>query len=531
MSVVGANYGLGYRNLGTVGVSGRLRMDYATAIASVREAAGELSRFFEIGLRALVTSATTTSCSGSSAMRPARRRSRRRSGASPATCIPTSTAHDPEAEEKFKPAAEAYEVLSDPERRRTYDPSATRGCAAAAGRRTRPGSAASRTSSPRSSAAEDRAFGDLFGSAGGRGPGPGGDIARRGRDHARRGAHRGRAQGHLRGGVGLRALPRQRRRAGDADPHLRDLRRRRAGAAGPSHRLRPARPDRGLPELRRRRARSPSSPASGATGPGASCGERTWDVEVPAGIESGQRIRIAGAGPRRRAGRAAGRPLRRVVVVADDALRAPRPGPGPPSVSVPVTLAMVGGRSTVPTLDGEREVKIPAGTQPGHTIAAQGARPAHRCATGTPRRRSTCVIDVEVPRKLNREQRKARQAAARVAGRRRPRVIRLAVRCRAELGERVLAELLELARAGSRRSRAAGWVEYAIYGPPGRAARDPGPRGAAGRRPGRDQLDRDPRRLGRPLARLPPAGLDRGGRLVVRPSWAESRAGSGAAGG
>ena len=47
MSVVGANYGLGYRNLGAVGVIGPLRMDYATAIATVREAAGELSRFFE----------------------------------------------------------------------------------------------------------------------------------------------------------------------------------------------------------------------------------------------------------------------------------------------------------------------------------------------------------------------------------------------------------------------------------------------------------------------------------------------------
>jgi heat-inducible transcriptional repressor len=47
VSVVGANYGLGYRNLGTVGVVGPTRMDYATAIASVREAAGELSRYFE----------------------------------------------------------------------------------------------------------------------------------------------------------------------------------------------------------------------------------------------------------------------------------------------------------------------------------------------------------------------------------------------------------------------------------------------------------------------------------------------------
>ena len=47
VSVVGANYGLGYRNLGTVGVVGPTRMDYATAISSVRDAAGELSRFFE----------------------------------------------------------------------------------------------------------------------------------------------------------------------------------------------------------------------------------------------------------------------------------------------------------------------------------------------------------------------------------------------------------------------------------------------------------------------------------------------------
>jgi transcriptional regulator of heat shock response len=47
VSVVGANYGLGRRNLGSVGVVGPLRMDYATAIASVRGAARELSRHFE----------------------------------------------------------------------------------------------------------------------------------------------------------------------------------------------------------------------------------------------------------------------------------------------------------------------------------------------------------------------------------------------------------------------------------------------------------------------------------------------------
>jgi heat-inducible transcriptional repressor len=47
VSVIGANYGLAHRNLGAVGVVGPLRMDYATAIASVRGAARELSRYFE----------------------------------------------------------------------------------------------------------------------------------------------------------------------------------------------------------------------------------------------------------------------------------------------------------------------------------------------------------------------------------------------------------------------------------------------------------------------------------------------------
>jgi heat-inducible transcriptional repressor len=46
VSVVGAGYGLGYRQLGAVGVVGPLRMDYAKAIDSVRDAAGELSRLF-----------------------------------------------------------------------------------------------------------------------------------------------------------------------------------------------------------------------------------------------------------------------------------------------------------------------------------------------------------------------------------------------------------------------------------------------------------------------------------------------------
>jgi heat-inducible transcriptional repressor len=47
LSLVAAGYGLPARNLGTVSVIGPLRMDYGRAIASVRAAASELSRFVE----------------------------------------------------------------------------------------------------------------------------------------------------------------------------------------------------------------------------------------------------------------------------------------------------------------------------------------------------------------------------------------------------------------------------------------------------------------------------------------------------
>jgi heat-inducible transcriptional repressor len=47
LAVVGAGYGLPARKLGTVSVIGPVRMDYASTIRSVREAAHELSRFIE----------------------------------------------------------------------------------------------------------------------------------------------------------------------------------------------------------------------------------------------------------------------------------------------------------------------------------------------------------------------------------------------------------------------------------------------------------------------------------------------------
>jgi ribosomal protein L11 methyltransferase len=59
-------------------------------------------------------------------------------------------------------------------------------------------------------------------------------------------------------------------------------------------------------------------------------------------------------------------------------------------------------------------------------------------------------------------------------------LIRLAIRCRPELAERVLAELVELAPNGVEEERGASYVEYAIYGPPGELPAMPDIEAAAG---------------------------------------------------
>ena len=93
----------------------------------------------------------------------------------------------------------------------------------------------------------------------------------------------------------------------------------------------------------------------------------------PAGIESGQRIRITGAGHAGESGAHAGDLYVLVHVEEDDRFR--REGSDLVSVvEIPATEAMLGGTSVVPTLDGDQEIEIKPGTQPGDRVVlrAQG---------------------------------------------------------------------------------------------------------------------------------------------------------------
>jgi molecular chaperone DnaJ len=130
--------------------------------------------------------------------------------------------------------------------------------------------------------------------------------------------------------------------------------------------------------------------------------ERTWDVEIPPGIESGQRIRITGAG---HAGEAAGRSgdLYVQVLVADDE-RFERHGQDLVTVAeLSATRAMLGGTVSVPTLDGEQEVEVGPGAQPGERLVLSGVGlPSLR---GAARGDQHVVLDVRVPEGLSKEQR------------------------------------------------------------------------------------------------------------------------------
>jgi molecular chaperone DnaJ len=132
-------------------------------------------------------------------------------------------------------------------------------------------------------------------------------------------------------------------------------------------------------------------------------------VDVPAGIADGQRIRLSGRGHAGEHGGPAG-DLYVVVRVREDE-RFLRDGSDLVTViDVPAPLAALGTTMDVPTLDGPAPVEIKAGTQPGEEIrlGGRGMPPLQRGRTGDLR----VIVNVTVPRRLTSEQRDMLEAFA-----------------------------------------------------------------------------------------------------------------------
>jgi molecular chaperone DnaJ len=150
----------------------------------------------------------------------------------------------------------------------------------------------------------------------------------------------------------------------------------------------------------------PQTPCEVCGGSGRTRQSRTSAIEVPPGIEEGQRMRISGGGHAGEAGAPAGDLYVEVRVGEDE--RFERDGSDLLSmVSIPATEAMLGTTVTVPTLEGEEEIEVAAGTQPGHEEVLRGAGLPR--LNGRRRGNQRVILNVYVPTDLNDEQREIAQ--------------------------------------------------------------------------------------------------------------------------
>jgi molecular chaperone DnaJ len=304
--------------------------------------------------------------------------------------------HDPEAEEKFKEAAAAYEVLSDAERRRTYDAYGHEGLRSGG---FDPGAGFGSIDDILQAFFGGGAAG--FGFGGRRGPAGGGDVAIAVEVELADVATGARREvtydvvgccEHCHGNGAEPGTPITTcERCGGAG----ELRQVTRTPFGQMVRAAPCDACGGAGKI-------PQQPCDTCGGGGRTRQSRTSAIDVPAGIEDGQRMRITGSGHAGEAGAPAGDLYVEVRVAEDE--RFEREGGDLVSVvSLPATEAMLGTKVTVPTLEGEEEIVVEPGTQPGAEKVLRGA--------GLPRLNSRrrgnqrIVLEVFVPTNLSDEQR------------------------------------------------------------------------------------------------------------------------------
>ena len=131
--------------------------------------------------------------------------------------------------------------------------------------------------------------------------------------------------------------------------------------------------------------------------------ERKLTVKIPAGISTGQQLRLQGEGEAGAAGGPAGH-LYVVIHVQDHAFFR-RDGVNLfCEVPVNFTTVTLGGEIQVPTLDGSEKVKVPEGTQTGTTLKLRGKGMPD--VNGHGRGDLFATVQVQTPRKLTKDQRR-----------------------------------------------------------------------------------------------------------------------------
>jgi molecular chaperone DnaJ len=136
-------------------------------------------------------------------------------------------------------------------------------------------------------------------------------------------------------------------------------------------------------------------------------------VKVPAGIDDGMRIRLVGEGDAGARGGPAGN-LYVFVRVESHPYFQRREDDIILNLVINVAQAALGDEVTIPTVNGEEQLRIEPGTQPGHLIRLRGRGVPHLRQSG--RGDQIVVVQVSVPTKLDSEQKELFQQIGQTLG-------------------------------------------------------------------------------------------------------------------
>ncbi|MSU75980.1 molecular chaperone DnaJ [Patescibacteria group bacterium] len=159
--------------------------------------------------------------------------------------------------------------------------------------------------------------------------------------------------------------------------------------------------------------KKPEKPCHTCGGEGRVEKTETVDIDIPAGIDDGQTIRVQGAGEAGQRGAPAGHLYVTVQVKPSEVFE--RNG-ADAQVTVPITYpqAALGDTIEVPTLDGKTTLKIPAGTESGKVFGLKGK--------GLPKLQGSghgnlhVKVEINVPKKLSAAERQKIEELAKTQG-------------------------------------------------------------------------------------------------------------------
>lgn len=141
-----------------------------------------------------------------------------------------------------------------------------------------------------------------------------------------------------------------------------------------------------------------ATPCPKCNGDGRTVSEKTYQVDVPAGVDTGSTLRLTGRGAVGPRGGGAGDLYVHIRVAAHDRYRREHDDL---VTDLPVSIAQasLGAKFLLPTLDGDEEIVVPPGTQPGREfILRQRGVPRLQ---GRGRGDLRVIVQVQVPTKLS----------------------------------------------------------------------------------------------------------------------------------